>query len=127
VLLGIGAAAEGDLASRKSHHDAVDGEHEHDDFESFVVALPEIETPEVLVAGLRRVAEAHDVLRMKGFASVRGKRMRLLVQGVGGRFRQEFDRAWRDGEAREGGVVVIGRTGMDRVAIEAAVGAAASG
>ena len=127
VLLGIGAAAETDLAARKSHHDALDGEHEHDDFESFVVSLPEIETPETLVAGLRRVAEAHDVLRMKGFAAVRGKRMRLLVQGVGGRFRQEFDRAWRPDEAREGGVVVIGRSGMDRAAIEAAVGAAALG
>lgn len=127
VLLGIGAAAEGDLAARKSHHDALDGEHEHDDFESFVVALPEIETPDALVAGLKRVAEAHDVLRMKGFASVRGKKMRLLVQGVGGRFRQEFDRAWGADEVREGGMVVIGRTGMDRAAIETAVVAAASG
>jgi cobalamin biosynthesis protein CobW len=127
VLLGIGAAAEADLAARPSHHDAMDGAHEHDDFESFVVALPEIGAPDALVAGLRRVSEAHDVLRMKGFAAVRGKAMRLLVQGVGGRFRQEFDRAWRPGEAREGGVVVIGRAGLDRAAIETAVAAAASG
>ena len=76
------------------------------------------------MAGLRRVAEQYDVLRMKGFAAVQGKPMRLLVQGVGGRFRQEFDRAWRPGEAREGGVVVIGQTGMDRAGIEAAIGAA---
>lgn len=125
VLLGLGAAAESDLAARPSHHDAVDGEHEHDDFESFVVPLPEIAAPESLVTGLRSVAEQHDVLRMKGFAAVRGKPMRLLVQGVGGRFRHEFDRLWRQGEAREGGVVVIGRTGMDRAAIEAAVASAA--
>ncbi len=124
VLLGLGAAAEGDLAARKSHHDALDGEHEHDDFESFVVDLPEVAAPEALVAGLRRVAEEHDVLRMKGFVAVRGKAMRLLVQGVGGRFRQEFDRAWRPGEPRVGGMVVIGRTGLDRAAITAAVGAA---
>ena len=124
VLLGIGAAAEGDLAARPSHHDALDGEHEHDDFESFVVPLREIGAPEALTAGLRRVAEQHDVLRMKGFAAVRGKPMRLLVQGVGARFRQEFDRAWRPGEAREGGVVVIGRAGLDRPAIEAAIAAA---
>jgi len=77
------------------------------------------------VAGLRLVAEQHDVLRMKGFAAVRGKPMRLLVQGVGARFRQEFDRAWRPGEDRAGGVVVIGRTGLDRAAIERAVAAAA--
>ena len=125
ILLGLGAAAETDLATRPSHHDALDGEHEHDDFESFVVPVGEIGAPEAWVAGLRRVAEQYDVLRMKGFAAVRGKPMRLLVQGVGGRFRQEFDRAWRPGEAREGGVVVIGQTGLDRLAIEAAIGAAA--
>jgi cobalamin biosynthesis protein CobW len=127
VLLGLGAAAESDLAARPSHHDAMDGEHEHDDFESFVVNLPEIAAPDALVARLRRIAEQHDVLRMKGFAAVCGKPMRLLVQGVGARFRQEFDRAWRPGEARAGGVVVIGRTGLDRAAIEAAVGEAAVG
>jgi cobalamin biosynthesis protein CobW len=126
VLLGIGAAAETDLAARPSHHDAVDGEHEHDDFDSFVVSLPEIASPDALVAGLKALAERHDVLRMKGFAAVRGKGMRLLIQGVGGRFRQEFDRAWRQGEAREGGLVVIGQAGMDRAAIEAAVAAASA-
>ncbi len=127
ILLGLGAAAEADLAARPSHHDALDGEHEHDDFESFVVPVGEIGAPDAWVSGLRRVAEQYDVLRMKGFAAVRGKPMRLLVQGVGGRFRQEFDRAWRPGEAREGGVVVIGQTGMDRAGIEAAIGAAATG
>ena len=127
ILLGLGAAAEADLAARPSHHDALDGEHEHDDFESFVVPVGEIAAPEAWMAGLRRVAEQYHVLRMKGFAAVRGKPMRLLVQGVGGRFRQEFDRAWRPGEARAGGVVVIGQTGLDRAGIEAAIGAAATG
>ena len=127
ILLGLGAAAEADLAARPSHHDALDGEHEHDDFESFVVPVGEIAAPEAWMAGLRRVAEQYHVLRMKGFAAVHGKPMRLLVQGVGGRFRQEFDRAWRPGEARAGGVVVIGQTGLDRAGIEAAIGAAATG
>jgi cobalamin biosynthesis protein CobW len=124
ILLGLSAAAENDLAARPSHHDAVDGAHEHDDFESFVVPLPEAATPDALLAGLRRVAETHDVLRMKGFAAIRGKPMRLLVQGVGARFRHEFDRPWRQGEQRTGGMVVIGRTGLDRAAITAAVTAA---
>ncbi len=79
-----------------------------------------------MLAGLRAIVERQDVLRVKGFAAVRGKAMRLLVQGVGARFRQEFDRPWRSGEARNGAVVVIGRTGLDRAAIAAAV-AAASG
>jgi len=123
VLLGLGAAAEGDLEARPSHHDAEDGAHEHDDFESFVVPLGEIAAPEALVARLRGVAEAHDVLRIKGFVAVAGKPMRLAIQGVGTRFSQSFDRAWGPGEVRAGHVVVIGQAGMDRAAIIAGIGA----
>lgn len=122
VLLGLGAAAEDDLDARPSHHDAEDGEHEHDDFESFVVPLPEVDSPDALVARLRAVAEAHAVLRIKGFAAVRGRPMRLVVQGVGTRFSHGFDRAWTPGEARRGQVVVIGQTGLDRDAIAAGIG-----
>ena len=83
VLLGLGAAAEDDLAQRPSHHDALDGAHEHDDFESFVVSVPEIGDPADLLARLQAVAETHDVLRIKGFVSVTDKPLRLVVQGVG--------------------------------------------
>jgi len=121
VLLGIGAAAEDDLAARPSHHDSVDGEHEHDDFTSFVVALPEVESPDALIARLTAITAAHDVLRMKGFAAVSGKPMRLTLHGVGQRFRHHFDRPWRTEEARQGMLVVIGKTGLDQAAIEAAV------
>jgi len=119
ILLGLHAAAESDLAARPSNHDAEDGAHEHDDFESFVVPLPETDGPDALVARMQRVAAAHGVLRMKGFAAVTGKPMRLAIQGVGTRFRQEFDRPWAAGEARAGHLVVIGQTGLDRAAIEA--------
>ncbi len=121
VLLGLLAGAEDDLAARPSHHDALDGAHEHDDFESFVVTLPETDAPDALLERLRAVAEGHDVLRMKGFAAVSGKPLRLAIQGVGGRFRQQFDRAWRADEARAGHVVVIGQTGLDRAAIAAGI------
>ena len=121
VLLGLGAAAEDDLAARPSHHDALDGAHEHDDFESFVVALPEIEDPAPLLARLQRAAEFAGVLRIKGFAAVRGKAMRLAIQGVGARFRHHYDRAWQAGAARAGHIVVIGQTGLDREAIAAAI------
>jgi len=119
VLLGLHAAAEDDLAARPSHHDAEDGAHEHDDFESFVVAIPETDAPDALVARLKSIAERHKVLRIKGFAAVRGKPLRLAIQGVGSRFRQEFDRAWAPDEARLGRLVVIGETGLDRAAIAA--------
>ncbi|MFC0409357.1 cobalamin biosynthesis protein CobW [Roseomonas elaeocarpi] len=123
VLLGLEAAAEDDLAARPSHHDAEDGAHEHDDFRSFVAVMPEAPSPEAVVARLRAVAEAHDVLRMKGYVAVEGKPMRLEVQGVGARFRHGFDRAWTPGEARAGRVVVIAQTGMDEAAIADAIAA----
>jgi cobalamin biosynthesis protein CobW len=120
VLLGIGAAAEDDLDARPSHHDA-EPEHDHDDFDSFVVELPAIADPASFVAKLSHVAETHDVLRMKGFLAVADRPMRLLVQGVGQRFRQQFDRPWRVGEERLSRLVVIGEKGLDRGAITTAI------
>ena len=116
VLLGLGAAAEDDLASRPSHHDA-EGEHDHDDFDSFVLDVPPLADADAFARKLAGIAERHDVLRMKGFLAVAGKPMRLLVQGVGGRFRQQFDRPWRPGEERLGRLVVIGEKGLDRAAV----------
>jgi cobalamin biosynthesis protein CobW len=121
ILLGLGAAAEDDLANRPSHHDAEEG-HDHDDFESFVLDIPATSDPAGLLAHLAAVAERHDVLRMKGFIEVVGKPMRLLVQGVGQRFRQQFDRPWAVGEDRCSRLVVIGEKGLDRAAIAAALG-----
>jgi cobalamin biosynthesis protein CobW len=121
VLLGLGAAAEDDLGARPSHHDALDGAHEHDDFESFIVALPEVAAPEPLIARLRAAAEAHGILRLKGFLPVCGKPMRLVVQGVGTRVRHHFGQPWANGEARAGALVVIGEAPLDRAAIAAAI------
>jgi cobalamin biosynthesis protein CobW len=120
VLLGLAAAAEDDLAGRPSHHDAEEG-HDHDDFDSFVLDLPAVADPAELVERLAKIAADHDVLRMKGFAEVAGKPMRLLVQGVGARFSHQFDRAWQSGEARGGRLVVIGERGVDKAAISAAL------
>jgi cobalamin biosynthesis protein CobW len=123
VLLGLTAAAEDDLATRPSCHDAEDGAHEHDDFDSFVVPVPETDAPEALLARLRAVAADHDILRIKGFAAITGRPMRLSIQGVGARFSQSYDRLWSATEPREGHLVVIGQTGLDRAAITAAIAA----
>ncbi len=120
VLLGLGAAAEDDLDARPSHHDAED-DHDHDDFESFTLSLPEQSEPAAFAARLAEVAGRHDVLRMKGFAAVPDKPMRLVVQGVGPRFEHYFDRPWASGEAREGRLVVIGESGLDQAAIRAEI------
>ena len=122
VLLGVKAAAEDDLAARPSHHDA-EGEHDHDDFDTFVVTVPAAHDPDVLVDRLSEATRAHDILRIKGFVEVAGKPMRLLVQGVGQRFRRDFDRPWGAGEQRASRLVVIARKGIDRGAVAAALGA----
>jgi cobalamin biosynthesis protein CobW len=118
VLLGLGAAAEDDLESRPSHHD--DGQpHDHDDFTSFAVELGEVAAPESLLARLRPAIAAHDILRVKGFAAVSGKPMRLVVQGVGTRLQHYYDRDWRPDEARATRLVVIGEAGLDEAAVRA--------
>ena len=120
VLLGLGAAAEDDLDSRPSHHD--DGEpHDHDDFTSFAVELGEVDAPERLLARLAPAIAAHDILRIKGFAAVSGKAMRLVVQGVGGRLQHHYDRDWRPDEPRATRLVVIGEAGLDEAAVRAAL------
>jgi cobalamin biosynthesis protein CobW len=119
ILLGLAAAAENDLAARPSHHDAVDGAHEHDDFVSFVLEIPEQQDFAPLLARLRAAAEAHDILRMKGFLAMRGKPMRGVIQGVGARIQHHFDRPWRSDETRAGRLVVIGQRGLDQAAIAA--------
>jgi cobalamin biosynthesis protein CobW len=116
VLLGLQAAAEDDLAARPSHHDA-EGEHDHDDFESFPVRLAPLASPRSLLDRLAPAIERHDILRVKGFLAVAGKDMRLVVQGVGSRLQHYYDRAWRADETREGQLVVIGLKGLDRAAI----------
>ncbi|HEV2552299.1 MAG TPA: cobalamin biosynthesis protein CobW [Bosea sp. (in: a-proteobacteria)] len=123
LILGLSAAAEADLASRPSHHG--DGEdHEHDDFDSVALALPDGLAPDALAARLGKAAEAQGVLRLKGFAAVPGKPMRLVVQGVGRRVSHHFDRAWTEGEARDGRLTVIGLKGFDVKAVEAALAGA---
>jgi cobalamin biosynthesis protein CobW len=118
VLLGLAAAAEDDLAARPSHHDA-EAEHDHDDFDTFVVDVGEVADAAALVDRLEAAAERFDILRVKGFVPVAGRPMRLLVQGVGNRIGQHYDRPWRADEARAGRLVVIGEKGLDRAAIAA--------
>lgn len=118
ALLGITAAAEDDLAARPSHHDD-DADHDHDDFDSFVVTGGAVAAIDDLLAALGRVIAAHDVLRVKGMAAVAGKGSRLVIQAVGPRVQHYFDRAWHHGEPRRTALVVIGQKGLDAAAIRA--------
>ena len=120
LLLGLGVGTEADIANRRTRHDAEE-DHDHDDFDSFVVALDEIADPSALSARISAVAEDFDVLRVKGFAAVADKPLRLLVQAVGARVTHQFDRPWKATEARDGRLVVIGLKGLDRAAVTRAI------
>jgi cobalamin biosynthesis protein CobW len=125
VILGLNAAAEDDLAARPSHHDGAD-DHEHDDFASAVIDLPEVADIDALVAAVQALARDIAVLRVKGHVAVAGKPMRLLVQAVGERVRHQFDRPWGSAP-RHSQLVVIAEAGdLDIPAISAALAAAAS-
>ena len=93
ALLGLGVGTEDDIENRRTRHDS-ELEHDHDDFESFVVSLPELGDPAAIVARIAGLAATHKVLRMKGFAAVKGKSMRLLIQAVGPRVSHYYDRPW---------------------------------
>ncbi len=93
LILGLNAAAEDDLAARPSHHDGHD-DHEHDDFDTVVIDLPEVADPEALKAAIIRLAREQNILRVKGYVAVTGKPMRMLVQAVGERVRTQYDRPW---------------------------------
>ena len=123
VLLGLAAAAEDDLDSRRSHHEEEGDDHDHDEFESFVVQFATVADPAEVEARIRATAAAHDILRVKGFLDVSGKAMRHVIQGVGDRIQGYYDRPWKSGEARQSRLVVIGQRGLDRAAIAAALAA----
>jgi cobalamin biosynthesis protein CobW len=122
VILGLMAAAEDDLAARPSHHDGHD-DHEHDDFDSVVIDLPEVTDPDTLSAAIVRLAEEQSILRVKGHVAVAGKPMRMLVQAVGARVRMQFDRPWGTSPRRSQLVVIAEHDDIDVAAIRKVLGA----
>ncbi|THD84726.1 cobalamin biosynthesis protein CobW [Aliigemmobacter aestuarii] len=122
VVLGLNARAEDDLHARPSHHDGHD-DHEHDDFDSVVIELPEVTDPDALAEAIRRLAREQDILRVKGHVAVAGKPMRLLVQAVGERVRHQFDRPWGTEPRLSRLVVIAEHDHIDETAIRAVLGA----
>ncbi|MGA0598854.1 cobalamin biosynthesis protein CobW [Enterovirga sp. CN4-39] len=117
VLIGLAAAAEDDLAARAGHH-GVDEEHDHDDFDSFVVRPAAMNSAEAVRDAVLRALTVPGVLRVKGYAPVAGKPAPLVVQGVGRRVETSFA---RPGAGQMPGLVVIGLKELDRAAAAAAL------
>lgn len=136
VLLGQGIGAEGDLDARHEvhhhhHHDDDhdhDGDHHHDhehahghdEFESFVVSRGEIGDASAFAEQVAGIIRTHNILRLKGFAAVEGKPMRLTLQAVGPRVDTYFDQPFGDAP-RETRLVVIGEAGLNQSDITAAL------
>ncbi|WP_281981598.1 cobalamin biosynthesis protein CobW [Thalassorhabdomicrobium marinisediminis] len=129
VLLGQGVGAEADLEARHEvhhhHHDHDDDHdhehaHGHDEFESFVVERGEVADAAAFAEQVSEVIRAHNILRLKGFAAVEGKPMRLTLQAVGPRVDTHYDRPFGT-EPRSTRLVVIGEAGLDTAAIDAAL------
>jgi cobalamin biosynthesis protein CobW len=106
LILGLESAAENDIEQRPSHHDGAPG-HDHEDFDSAIFNIAEFDSPETLVQKIEILAREHHILRVKGYAAISGKPMRLLVQAVGSRVRSQFDKMWQPDEVRNGQLVVI--------------------
>jgi cobalamin biosynthesis protein CobW len=109
VLLGFNAAVEDNLAARPSHHDTEE-DHEHDDeITSTQFVAAQAFDPQQLQHQLESLVAESEIYRIKGFVAVPNKSMRLVMQGVGNRFDQFYDRPWQPQEPRETRLVFIGR------------------
>ena len=129
IVLGVRAAVENaaDARHARHHHDDEDHDHDHDhdEFESFVVEFGSVAEPESLSVRIEETVRKHDILRIKGFAAVTGRPMRLAVQAVGPRVEHYFDRPFLPEEDRTTRLVVIGMAGLDRTGIRTGLKAAA--
>jgi cobalamin biosynthesis protein CobW len=120
VLLGFNAAVEEDLSHRPSHHDHEDDHDHDDDIQSTFLILEECVELEQLRQRLERLIQEREIYRIKGFVDVPEKPMRLVLQGVGARLEQFYDRPWHPQEPRQTKLVFIGRN-LDPQAIHTAL------
>jgi cobalamin biosynthesis protein CobW len=98
---------EDNLDDRPSHHDTEE-DHEHDkEITSTHLILDRAFNPEKLQ--LQTLVQEQQIYRIKGFVAVPNKPMRLVMQGVGTRFDQFYDRLWEPEELRQTRLVFIGR------------------
>ena len=106
IILSLEAKAENDINSRPSHHDNEE-EHDHDDFESIIFDLNEIEQTEEILNKIKKLTLDYEILRIKGYLKIKNKPMRFLIQAVGSRVRGQYDKVWESHEVKKSRLVFI--------------------
>lgn len=116
VLLG----RERDASEPAQDHHHHPHHHHHAAFDSFSFTGSALSDPARFSGRLADVIRAHNLLRVKGFARVTDKPMRLVIQAVGPRIDTRHDQL-ASPNLLGTELVVIGRAGLDRAAITAAL------
>ena len=116
LIMGLEAATEDRIEAVHTHHDhhhdhGHHHKHAHDDFDSVSLQLGDVDNDK-LISIIKKLIAENTIYRAKGFASVIGKPMRQVIQGVGQRIDTYFDRLWQADETRSSRIVLIGK-GLD--------------
>ncbi|KAF1015388.1 MAG: cobalamin biosynthesis protein CobW [Burkholderia sp.] len=119
ALIDLNAASEETIHLRQDYHSSTEyADHHHDEFDSVVVEA-RLNSREATLAALRELVDAHMIYRVKGFAALPATPMRLVIQGVGGRFESYFDRCLTEADGVTSRFVLIGQN-LDAAALQAA-------
>ncbi|MCK5903188.1 MAG: cobalamin biosynthesis protein CobW [Cocleimonas sp.] len=124
LILGLASASEKRIEALASHHDdhhahGKHHHHAHDDFDSVVINLATVDS-ELFIAQLNQLIKTHNIYRAKGFMAIKNKPMRQVLQAVGSRVVNYFDRPWRADEKPSTQIVLIGKQ-LDNVKITASL------
>jgi len=113
------------------HHDGHDhgrgGHHHGDDIAGVSLRADRPMHAEKITRWLNDVLarQGADILRAKGIVSIAGEERRLVFQAVHMMLDGDYQRPWRDGEARDSRMVFIGRN-LDEAALRAGFEACAA-
>ncbi len=117
LIMGLNFASEDSIEAIHSHHDHhhAHGEehaHAHDHFDTHSLVIGEVDDKK-LANIVTDLLSNHAIYRIKGFLALPGKPLRQVIQVVGNRLEQFFDRSWNNHEDRQSRLVFIGKN-LDR-------------
>ena len=120
VLIGINAGTEKTIDKVHNHHDhhhahGAHHDHAHDHFDSMVISLGTVDADNLKVS-VEKLLNEFNLFRIKGFAAVKNKPMRQVLQAVGKRLEVHFDRLWEVTETPKTELVLIGK-GLDEASV----------